>query len=55
MASITCFVPDERKNGGSCQTVTAKVKRIDSVSGMIQMVDRQLIPIADVFSIDIIL
>ena len=53
-ASITYFVPDERKNGGSYQTVTRSVKRIDAVSGMIQMTDRQCIPIADVFSIEII-
>ena len=53
-ASIIYFVPDERKNGGSYQTVTRSVKRIDAVSGMIQMTDRQLIPIADVFSIEII-
>ena len=52
--SITYFVPDERKNGGSYQTVTGEVKRIDAVNGMIQMADRQLIPIADVFSIEII-
>ena len=44
----------KQKNGGSYQTVTRSVKRIDAVSGMIQMTDRQLIPIADVFSIEII-
>lgn len=53
-ASITHFVPDERKNGGSYQTVTGEVKRIDAVNGVIQMADRQCIPIADVFSIEII-
>ena len=53
-ASITYFVPDERKNGGSYRTVTGEVKRIDAVNSMIQMADRQLIPIADVFSIEII-
>ena len=53
-ASITYFVPDERKNGGSYQTVTGEVKRIDAVAGIIQMTDRQCIPIADVFSIEII-
>ena len=53
-ASITYFVPDERKDGGSYQTVTDEVKRIDAVSGTIQMADRQLIPIADVFSIEIV-
>ena len=54
MASITYFVPDERKNGGSYQTVTGEVKWIDAVNGVIQMTDRQCIPIADVFSIEII-
>ena len=53
-ASITYFVPDERKNGGSYQTVTGEVKRIDAVNGVIQMTDRRCIPIADVFSIEII-
>ena len=53
-ASITYFVPDERKNGGSYQTVTGEVKRTDAVAGMIQMTDRQCIPISDVFSIEII-
>ena len=52
--SITYFVPDERKNGGSYQTVTGEVKRIDAVNGVIQMTDWQCIPIADVFSIEII-
>ena len=50
--SITYFVPDERKNGGSYQTVTGEVKRIDAVNGVIQMTDRQCIPIADDFSIE---
>lgn len=36
------------------QTVTGEVKRIDAVNGVIQMTDRQCIPIADVFSIEII-
>lgn len=52
-ASITYFVPDERKHGGSYQTVTGEVKRIDAVAGMIQMTDRREIPIEDVFSIKI--
>lgn len=52
--SITYFVPDERKDGGSYQTITGEVRRIDTVSGTIQMADRRLIPIEDVFSIEII-
>ena len=50
-ASITYFVPDERKHGGSYQTVTGEVKRIDAVAGVIQMTDRREIPIEDVFSV----
>ena len=49
--SITYFVPDERKHGGSYQTVTGEVKRIDAVAGVIQMTDRREIPIEDVFSV----
>ena len=51
--SITYFVPDERKNGGSYQSITGEVKRIDAVAGMIQMTDRREIPIEDVFSVEI--
>ena len=49
--SITYFVPDELKDGGSYQTVTGEVNRIDAVAGMIQMTDRREIPIKDVFSV----
>ena len=52
--SITYFVLDERKNGGSYQTVTGEVKRIDTVAGVIQMVDWREIPIEDVFSVEIV-
>ena len=49
--SITYFVPDERKSGGSYRTITSEVKRIDAVAGVIQMADRREIPIEDVFSV----
>ena len=49
--SITYFVPEERKNGGSYQTVTGEVKRSDAVGGVIQMADRREIPIKDVFNV----
>lgn len=32
----------------------SEIARVDAVAGVIQMTDRQLIPIADVFSIEII-
>ena len=52
--SITYFVPDEKKNGGSYQTVTGEVKRIDAVGGVIQMTDRREMPIKDIFSVEIV-
>ena len=51
--SITYFVLDEQKDGGSYQAVTGEVKRIDAVAGMIQMTDRREIPIEDVFSVEL--
>ena len=51
--SITYFVPDKRKTGGSYQIVTGEVKRIDTVGGVIQMTDRREIPIEDVFSVEL--
>ena len=51
--SITYFVPDERKSGGSYRTITSEVKRIDAVAGVIQMADRREIPIEDVFSVEL--
>ena len=54
MVSITYFVPDERKTGGSYQTVTGEVKRIDVVADVIQMTDRREILIKNVFSVEIV-
>ena len=51
--SITYFVPDERKAGGSYQTITGKVKRIDTVNGVLLLTDRCEVPIADIFDITI--
>ena len=53
VASITYFVPDERKAGGSYQTVTGAVRRIDTVNGVVLLTDRREVPIADIFDITI--
>lgn len=50
-ASITYFVPDERKAGGAYQTVTGTVKRIDTVNGILLLTDQHTIPIADIFDV----
>ena len=51
--SITYFVPDERKAGGSYQTVTGTVRRIDTANGVVLLTDRREVPIADIFDITI--
>ena len=51
--SITYFVPDERKAGGSYQTITGTARRIDTVNGVLLLTDRREIPIADIFDISI--
>ena len=49
VASITYV----RKAGGSYQTVTGTVRRIDTVNGVLLLTDRREIPIADIFDITI--
>ena len=51
--SITYFVPDERKAGGSYQTVTGTARRIDTVNSVLLLTDRREIPSADIFDISI--
>ena len=51
--SITYFVPDERKTGGSYQTITGVVRRIDTVNSVLLLTDRREVPIADIFDITI--
>ena len=50
-ASITYFVPDERKAGGAYQTITGTVKRIDAVNGVLLLTDQRTIPITDIFDV----
>ena len=53
VASITYFVPDERKAGGSYQTVTDTVRRIDTANGVLLLTDHQAIPIPDIFDVTV--
>ena len=52
-ASITYFVPDVRKAGGSYQTVTGAVRRIDTVNGVLLLTDQRAIPIPDIFNVTV--
>ena len=51
--SITYFVPDERKAGGSYQTVTGTVRRIDTVNSALLLTDQRAIPIPDIFNVTV--
>ena len=50
--SVTYFLPDERKEGGSYETVTGVVKKIDGVRRVVILRDGLQIPIGDVSGID---
>ena len=51
--SITYFVPDERKTGGSYQTITGVVRRIDTVNSALLLTDQRAIPIPDIFNVTV--
>lgn len=51
-ASITYFVPDSLKAGGDYVTVNASISKIDSVSRTIILMDRSVIAIDDIISIE---
>ncbi len=51
--SITYFVNDIAKEGGSYKTITGTVKNIDSVFYAVVMDDDMIIPIKDIFAIEL--
>lgn len=50
--SMTYFIPDKRKSGGSYVTVTGIVKRIDEFQRTIILTDRTIIPIDDILEME---
>ena len=50
--SITYFVKDLSKEGGSYETITGTVKNIDSVFFAVIMDDGTLIPIKDIYALE---
>lgn len=51
-ATITYFVPDNKKDGGKYVTDTGKIKKIDKYKNVIILVDGTEIPINDVVDIE---
>lgn len=50
--TITYFLPDDKKEGGSYISVAGSVKKIDEYKRRIIMADGSIIPIDEVFDID---
>ena len=50
--TITCFVPDEKKAGGSYHRITGRIRRIDEINRQIILTDRTVISMDSVFEID---
>lgn len=50
--TVTYFVPDERKEGGSYVTVTGNVRKIKEFEHMLVLEEGTEIPIEDIFEID---
>lgn len=51
-ATITYFVPDNKKDGGKYFTATGKIKKIDKYKNVIILVDGTEIPLNDVVDIE---
>ena len=49
---ITCFVPDELKNGGSYREISGIIKKIDEVEQAIIMQDQTRIPLDSLLEIE---
>lgn len=50
--AVTCFQPDERKEGGAYLTVTGAVQKIDEFDRAIVMADKKRILIADILELE---
>lgn len=52
--SITYFIPDKKKSGGSYITASGSVQKIDNYKHFILMQDNRVIPIDDILSITLL-
>lgn len=50
--TVTCFVPDERKSGGSYVRMTGRVKKIDTYEQAIVLEGGIIIPFNRIYAID---
>lgn len=50
--TVTYFVPDERKDGGSYVTVTGKLRRIDLCARLLVLIDGRSIPLDNISGLE---
>lgn len=50
--TVTYFLPDERKSGGTYLSVTGKLKRIDEYERMMILTDGKKIPLDDIMDVE---
>ena len=48
---ILYFVPDEKKAGGKCRTVSGRIRKIDELRRVIVLSDRTAVPMEDVLDL----
>ena len=51
--TLSYFLPDARKSGGSYQTVFGRIKRVDEIEGLLILSDGKKIPIHNVMNIEV--
>lgn len=49
---ITCFVPDTKKDGGSCFTAIGYIRRIDEYEKRVKLTDGTNIPLEDICGVE---
>ena len=52
--TITYFIPDNKKEGGSYNTITGSIIRMDKYKGILILKENTIIPILDIVNINII-
>lgn len=50
--SVTYFVPDERKDGGSYVTVTGNIKKLDNYLRLLILTDGTKIPLDEILDLE---
>ena len=51
LSRITCFVPDEKKSGGSYETVFGKIKSVDPYGEMLMLEDGRAVEFCRIYDI----